>query len=147
MLSAQRLASRLQVDKGRWRNRTPTVACTLVFKTSCRPFSGIFHSGCLTGLEPANYLFHKQAPQPLWLQTPSVESRRIELLTSCLQGRRSSQLSYDPIKLIALTKIEGCNTLPLKLRTIKRMTRIELVPRVWKTHMLPLHHIRIVEKL
>lgn len=31
VLSAQRLASRLQVDKGRWRNRTPTVACTPVF--------------------------------------------------------------------------------------------------------------------
>ena len=26
-----------------------------------------------------------------------VELRRVELLTSCLQGRRSSQLSYSPI--------------------------------------------------
>ena len=26
-----------------------------------------------------------------------VELRRVELLTSCLQGRRSSQLSYIPI--------------------------------------------------
>ena len=26
-----------------------------------------------------------------------VEVRRVELLTSCLQGRRSSQLSYTPI--------------------------------------------------
>ena len=25
-----------------------------------------------------------------------VELRRVELLTSCLQGRRSSQLSYSP---------------------------------------------------
>ena len=28
-----------------------------------------------------------------------VELRRVELLTSCLQGRRSSQLSYSPINL------------------------------------------------
>ena len=27
-----------------------------------------------------------------------VELKRVELLTSCLQGRRSSQLSYSPIK-------------------------------------------------
>ena len=27
-----------------------------------------------------------------------VEMRRVELLTSCLQGRRSSQLSYTPVK-------------------------------------------------
>ena len=26
-----------------------------------------------------------------------VELKRVELLTSCLQGRRSSQLSYSPI--------------------------------------------------
>ena len=26
-----------------------------------------------------------------------VELRRVELLTSCLQGRRSSQLSYTPM--------------------------------------------------
>ena len=26
-----------------------------------------------------------------------VEMRRVELLTSCLQGRRSSQLSYIPV--------------------------------------------------
>ena len=26
-----------------------------------------------------------------------VEMKRVELLTSCLQGRRSSQLSYTPI--------------------------------------------------
>ena len=29
--------------------------------------------------------------------TCMVELRRVELLTSCLQGRRSSQLSYSPI--------------------------------------------------
>ena len=29
-----------------------------------------------------------------------VELRRVELLTSCLQGRRSSQLSYSPIHII-----------------------------------------------
>ena len=29
-----------------------------------------------------------------------VELRRVELLTSCLQGRRSSQLSYSPIKMV-----------------------------------------------
>ena len=27
-----------------------------------------------------------------------VETKRVELLTSCLQGRRSSQLSYAPIQ-------------------------------------------------
>ena len=34
-----------------------------------------------------------------WLSLLSslVEVRRVELLTSCLQGRRSSQLSYTPI--------------------------------------------------
>ena len=29
-----------------------------------------------------------------------VELRRVELLTSCLQGRRSSQLSYSPIYIL-----------------------------------------------
>ena len=31
-----------------------------------------------------------------------VELRRVELLTSCLQGRRSSQLSYSPINNIKM---------------------------------------------
>ena len=31
-----------------------------------------------------------------------VELRRVELLTSCLQGRRSSQLSYSPIFIFIL---------------------------------------------
>ena len=33
-----------------------------------------------------------------------VELRRVELLTSCLQGRRSSQLSYSPIFVYVLIK-------------------------------------------
>ncbi len=33
-----------------------------------------------------------------------VEMRRVELLTSCLQGRRSSQLSYTPIYKINVLK-------------------------------------------
>ena len=34
----------------------------------------------------------------IWnIKVPMVEMRRVELLTSCLQGRRSSQLSYTPI--------------------------------------------------
>ena len=33
-----------------------------------------------------------------------VEIRRVELLTSCLQGRRSSQLSYIPIKICLVIK-------------------------------------------
>ena len=33
-----------------------------------------------------------------------VEVRRVELLTSCLQGRRSSQLSYTPIKITNTSK-------------------------------------------
>ena len=33
-----------------------------------------------------------------------VEIKGVEPLTSCLQGRRSSQLSYIPIKVIKCTK-------------------------------------------
>ena len=33
----------------------------------------------------------------VYLTLSMVEVRRVELLTSCLQGRRSSQLSYTPI--------------------------------------------------
>ena len=32
----------------------------------------------------------------LFLDNLLVELKRVELLTSCLQGRRSSQLSYSP---------------------------------------------------
>ena len=40
------------------------------------------------------------------LIVPMVEMRRVELLTSCLQGRRSSQLSYTPITCYARVKNE-----------------------------------------
>ena len=36
---------------------------------------------------------------------PMVEMRRVELLTSCLQGRRSSQLSYTPITKLVYERI------------------------------------------
>ena len=34
-----------------------------------------------------------------------VEVRRVELLTSCLQGRRSSQLSYTPISKLVYERL------------------------------------------
>ena len=34
-----------------------------------------------------------------------VELRRVELLTSCLQGRRSSQLSYSPIYIVLICNV------------------------------------------
>ena len=44
-----------------------------------------------------------------------VELRRVELLTSCLQGRRSSQLSYSPklvlINVLFICKIRNFNFL------------------------------------
>ena len=37
-----------------------------------------------------------------------VEMRRVELLTSCLQGRRSSQLSYIPMcNVLVLSTLEN----------------------------------------
>ena len=36
-----------------------------------------------------------------------VELRRVELLTSCLQGRRSSQLSYSPMTKYICTLIKN----------------------------------------
>ena len=44
-----------------------------------------------------------------------VELRRVELLTSCLQGRRTSQLSYSPklvlINVLFICKIRNFNFL------------------------------------
>ena len=34
-----------------------------------------------------------------------MELRRVELLTSCLQGRRSSQLSYSPIYIVLICNV------------------------------------------
>ena len=56
--------------------------------------SSIFHSGVSDGTWTRYDWFHKPAPRPLWLQTPSVESMGLEPITSCLQNRRSIQLSY-----------------------------------------------------
>ena len=84
---------------GRWRDRTFTVTCTLVFKTSCHPFSGIFLEGVWRGSNPLWLVPQTSAATALASDT-IMEPRRIELLTSYLQGRRSNQLSYDPINLV-----------------------------------------------
>ena len=57
-------------------------------------FSSIYFSMCFL----CNFKLHITL-YCLLIIPNMVELRRVELLTSCLQGRRSSQLSYSPINI------------------------------------------------
>ena len=52
---------------------------------------------------------------PEWL-SKLVEVNGVEPMTSCLQGRRSSQLSYTPIYLPAKSSTMESERIPIKIR-------------------------------
>jgi hypothetical protein len=61
---------------------------TLVFKTSCRPFSGTLHLGCLTRLELANTGFTDQRRDRFSFRHKGIVG--LEPTTNRLRGDRSA---------------------------------------------------------
>lgn len=70
VLSAQRLTFRLLVVEEGGGLEPLSVTLPWFSRPVAIHLAAPSIKGCQTGLEPANYLFHKQAPRPLWLLTP-----------------------------------------------------------------------------
>jgi|GEM_PF-6808246 len=83
-LSAARVAIPPLVDKGRWRNRTPTTSRTTVFKTACRPFSGTFLEKLTDRLQSIAVVISFRT-NTTWQVSPPEGA--LTLIASCQNGK------------------------------------------------------------